>query len=173
MRARAPRIVSGRRPHPAVLPAPRVAPGQFGEVHKMVANGIADRSGPTVVAVKSVIVDSSRSTAEALELAHAEFLEEINVMKRLRHPNLVMLLGVCVEAQPFLAILEYLPAGALDSWLKTSGAAAPASSLLRVLHQVALGMAAMRDFGVLHRDLGAPCRTSPGLQSAGGGWGQA
>jgi len=77
------------------------------------------------------------------------------MISQIRHPNLVMLLGVCVESSPMLMILEYLPAGALDEWLTGSGVLASEASLIRVLYQVALGMKALRRSGCVHRDLAA------------------
>ena len=44
-------------------------------------------------------------------------------MKRLQHPNLVSLLGVCTIDRPILMVLEYLAGGSLDDWIAKNGEA--------------------------------------------------
>ena len=42
---------------------------------------------------------------------------EVNFMGRLSHPNLVRLLGYCVEDRELLLVYEYMPKGSLDNHL--------------------------------------------------------
>jgi serine/threonine protein kinase len=90
--------------------------------------------------------------------AEAAFLNEIDLMKRLRHPNLVTLLGVCTRSPPYLALLEFLNGGSLDKWLPANGhkllKPAP-TKLIHMLHQIALGCQVLARSGIVHRDLAA------------------
>lgn len=42
---------------------------------------------------------------------------EVNFLGRLSHPNLVRLLGYCVEDRELLLVYEYMPKGSLDNHL--------------------------------------------------------
>jgi serine/threonine protein kinase len=42
---------------------------------------------------------------------------EVNFLGRLSHPNLVRLLGYCVEDRDLLLVYEYMPKGSLDNHL--------------------------------------------------------
>ncbi|XP_059923780.1 uncharacterized protein LOC132469750 isoform X13 [Gadus macrocephalus] len=46
-----------------------------------------------------------------------EFLKEAAVMKEVKHPNLVQLLGVCTLEPPFYIVMEYMPNGNLQDYL--------------------------------------------------------
>ena len=45
---------------------------------------------------------------------------ECFLMKNLRHPNIVKLVGVCWEDEMFACCLEYVSNGSLDDWLKNT-----------------------------------------------------
>jgi len=45
---------------------------------------------------------------------------ECFLMKNLRHPNIVKLVGVCWEDTMFACCLEYVSNGSLDDWLKNT-----------------------------------------------------
>jgi serine/threonine protein kinase len=94
-------------------------------------------------------------TANATE----EFYAEIELMKKLRHPHLVTILGVCsadaAPGRPPLLILEHLEGGGLDDWLPENGSMLGCLELLSILHQVALGLTALGRAGIVHRDLAA------------------
>lgn len=81
---------------------------------KMIAVGIGDRDGATVVAVKTTKTGNTSNgesvNVEARNKMEKSFRAEIEVMKKLRAPNLVAMLGACLECRPFLMILEYVVA---------------------------------------------------------------
>ena len=66
--------------------------GAFGIVTKATAVSIRGRSGVSVVAVKEC-----RTTAFAEDKVN--FIRECTLMKQLRHPNVVELLGVCLQVR--------------------------------------------------------------------------
>lgn len=45
------------------------------------------------------------------------FQSEVNFLGRLSHPNLVRLLGYCVEDRELLLVYEYMPKGSLANHL--------------------------------------------------------
>jgi serine/threonine protein kinase len=121
--------------------------GQFGVVNKMAASGITRPGKTTLVAVKQL-------KNEATPEAEAEFLAEMQLMMKLRHPNLVGLLGIVTKTRPLMLILEFLPGGSLDTWLHTPRDVST-EDLLYILYQVALGMGGLHALGIVHRDLAA------------------
>lgn len=63
----------------------------------------------THVAVKCLSVESKQGTIE--------FLTEINVISSIKHPNLVQLIGCCVEDGNRILVYEYLENNSLASAL--------------------------------------------------------
>lgn len=53
---------------------------------------------------------------EAMEIA-AELLHEIDILSSMRHPDMVMFLGACLNPQlPTMCVTEFMPAGDLESY---------------------------------------------------------
>ncbi|XP_057824300.2 L-type lectin-domain containing receptor kinase IX.1 [Cryptomeria japonica] len=82
----------------------RLGRGGFGDVYK----GILARSNE-IVAVKRVSAGSKQGKKE--------YLAEISTITRIRHRNLVQLLGWCHEKGQLLLVYEYMPNGSLDNFL--------------------------------------------------------
>ncbi|CAN6209260.1 unnamed protein product [Urochloa humidicola] len=78
--------------------------GGFGKVYK----GILQKS-KSEVAVKKVSHDSSQGIKE--------FVSEVVSIGRLRHRNLVQLLGYCRRKGELLLVYDYMPNGSLDKYL--------------------------------------------------------
>ena len=76
-------------------------------------------------------------------------------MTRLSHANLVTLVAVCMDSEPLLMVLDYLPGGSLDKWLDVNHALASLDDKVAILHQVAAGASALHAAGVVHRDIAA------------------
>uniref|UniRef100_A0A3Q3QDD7 receptor protein-tyrosine kinase n=1 Tax=Monopterus albus TaxID=43700 RepID=A0A3Q3QDD7_MONAL len=99
----------------------KLGEGQFGEVHLCEAEGMQDfldedlskegtREPPLLVAVKTLREDANKN-------ARNDFLKEIRIMSRLRDPNIVRLLAVCVDTDPLCMITEYMENGDLNQFL--------------------------------------------------------
>jgi serine/threonine protein kinase len=139
----------------------KLGEGQFGDVLKMATTLFSDDGALRFVAVKrlkSTNLEGRPVSLEGSSQTEVDFLGEIGLMKRLRHPNLVTLLGVCTREPPFLAVLEFLTGGSLDIWLPENGhklLKPTPTKLVGMLHQIALGCQALALAGIVHRDLAA------------------
>lgn len=123
--------------------------GEFGIVELMAAAPglFGQGQGARQVAVK-VLTGSDAGSQNA-------FMQEVKLMCKCRHPALVSILGVCIEAEPRMMILEYLPGGSLEDWLHQHHASVELQHRAAILHQAAVGMSRLGQLGVIHRDLAA------------------
>ncbi|XP_023382407.1 tyrosine-protein kinase Mer-like [Pteropus vampyrus] len=131
--------------------------GEFGSVME----GDLDQQDGTSqkVAVKTMKLDSfSQREIE-------EFLSEAACMKDFRHPNVIRLLGVCIEMgsqgtpKP-MVVLPFMKYGDLHTYLlysrlDTGPKHIPVQTLLKFMVDIAQGMEYLSDRNFLHRDLAA------------------
>uniref|UniRef100_K7FGL7 receptor protein-tyrosine kinase n=1 Tax=Pelodiscus sinensis TaxID=13735 RepID=K7FGL7_PELSI len=159
----------GEFPRGRLLFKEKLGEGQFGEVHLCEVESPQDlpnlefpfnvRKGrPLLVAVKILRSDATKN-------ARNDFLKEVKIMSRLRDPNIVRLLGVCVRDDPLCMITEYMENGDLNQFLSSheledklggSTSDAPTISyptLVHVAAQVASGMKFLASLNFVHRDL--------------------
>nr|XP_008122528.2 PREDICTED: activated CDC42 kinase 1-like [Anolis carolinensis] len=144
----------------------KLGEGQFGEVHLCEADGLLEFLGrsssdassrPVLVAVKML-------RANVTKTARNDFLKEIKIMSRLKDPNIIRLLGVCVRDDPLCMITEYMENGDLHQFLLqrqsrstfTLSNNIPCVSCLHLLlmaTQIASGMKYLASLNFVHRDL--------------------
>jgi hypothetical protein len=116
----------------------RLAEGSYGVVFRGVYKG-------TPVAIKRMKLDH--------EDGNEDFLREVQILKLLRHPNIVLFMGVCVQEDHKLIVTELMPGGSLETVLKTRKLTF--EDKLRLLLDVVRGMVYLHylDPPMLHRDL--------------------
>ena len=85
--------------------------GHFGLVVKATAIGVVPGKDQCTVAVKILKEGASPQTKK-------EFFHEAALMHGFDHPNIVKLLGVCVEQEPLCMIFEFMQLGDLNNFLR-------------------------------------------------------
>ncbi|KAL0967334.1 hypothetical protein UPYG_G00250950 [Umbra pygmaea] len=119
----------------------KLGAGQFGEVYEGLWNHT------TAVAVKTLKPGSMDSK---------DFLQEAQLMKKLRHPKLIQLYAVCTLQEPIYIITELMKHGSLLDYLqKDKGVSLRISNQIEMAAQVAAGMAYLELQNYIHRDLAA------------------
>ncbi|KAG2605665.1 hypothetical protein PVAP13_4NG094300 [Panicum virgatum] len=126
--------------------ANKLGEGGFGPVYRGVL------SGGSEIAVKRL---SARSRQGA-----AEFRNEVELIAKLQHRNLVRLLGWCAERDEKLLVYEYLPNRSLDAFLFDPSKSAQLgwSTRHKVIVGIARGLLYLHEdslLKVVHRDLKA------------------
>lgn len=102
------------------------------------------------VAVKrlgdEVIIDEDKVKA---------FRDELALLQKIRHPNVVQFLGAVTQSSPMMIVTEYLPKGDLHAFLKRKGALKTATAVKFAL-DIARGMNYLHEHrpeAIIHRDL--------------------
>lgn len=85
--------------------------GNFGVVVQAEITGIEQGKEKSMVAIK-VLKEGATSQVKK------EFFREATLMKTFDHPNIVKLLGVCVDQEPLCMIFEFMELGDLNNYLR-------------------------------------------------------
>lgn len=136
--------------------------GHFGLVIRAEAKGIIPGEDNLTVAVKVLKEGASSSTK-------SEFFKEAALMTGFNHPNILRLLGVCIEQEPLCMIFEYMEMGDLNNFLRQNAPAHLHSfpcngpktlperlsikNLVDISLDVACGLAYLSTNHYVHRDL--------------------
>ncbi|CAN7058432.1 hypothetical protein IGI04_014665 [Brassica rapa subsp. trilocularis] len=125
--------------------------GGFGPVHK---GFIDDKLRPGLkaqpVAVKLLDLDGLQG--------HREWLTEVIFLGKLKHPNLVKLIGYCCEEEHRLLVYEFMPRGSLESQLfRRCSISLPWLTRIKIAHGAAKGLQFLHEAEkpVIYRDFKA------------------
>ncbi|KAG6475218.1 integrin-linked protein kinase 1-like [Zingiber officinale] len=119
-----------------------IGKGSFGEIIKAYWRG-------TPVAIKRILPSLSDD-----RLVIQDFRHEVNVLVKLRHPNVVQFLGAVTDKKPLMLVTEYLRGGDLHQYLKEKSSLSPQVAINFAL-DIARGMAYLHNEPnvIIHRDL--------------------
>ncbi|CAL4920870.1 unnamed protein product [Urochloa decumbens] len=123
----------------------RIGLGSYGEVYRADWNG-------TEVAVKKFL--DQDFYGDALD----EFRSEVRIMRRLRHPNIVLFMGAVTRPPNLSIVSEYLPRGSLYKILHRPNCLIDEKRRIKMALDVAKGMNCLHTSvpTIVHRDLKSP-----------------
>ncbi|KAH7519869.1 hypothetical protein FEM48_Zijuj08G0083000 [Ziziphus jujuba var. spinosa] len=99
------------------------------------------------VAVK--VLKPERVTAEML----GEFSQEVYIMRKIRHKNVVQFLGACTQHPNLCIVTEFMSRGSLYDFLHKQKGVFNLASLLKVAIDISKGMNYLHQNNIIHRDL--------------------
>ena len=141
--------------------------GQFGKVVLAHTVGLSLRdmkiSNTDDAAGISILIAVKKLKSDIDEETRLAFEKEIKFMAKLRHENVVRLLGVCLQKQAFI-MMEYMENGDLNQYLKKHDVierdiyplpegVLSVPLLIRICLQIASGMRYLASHECIHRDL--------------------
>ncbi|KAL3730514.1 hypothetical protein ACJRO7_027516 [Eucalyptus globulus] len=101
----------------------------------------------TSVAIKIIKFNSMHGSQE--------FQQEVDVLSKVRHPNLITLIGACPE--PRTLVYEYIPNGSLEDWLHSSNRAKqlPWQARVRIATELCSALAFLHSWkpSIVHGDV--------------------
>ncbi|XP_055679787.1 tyrosine-protein kinase Fer isoform X2 [Lutzomyia longipalpis] len=121
----------------------KIGRGNFGDVYKA-------KLKPSK---KDVAVKTCRMTLP--EEQKRKFLQEGRILKQYDHPNIVKLIGICVQKQPIMIVMELVPGGSLLNFLRKHKTTLTSKQLICMCRDAAAGMRYLESKNCIHRDLAA------------------
>ncbi|XP_072096745.1 discoidin domain-containing receptor 2-like isoform X1 [Mobula birostris] len=144
----------------------KLGEGQFGEVHLCEAVNTNESQQPDLFNSGHIsgLVAVKMLRSDVTIHARNNFLKEVKIMSRLKDPNIIRLLGICIRDDPLCMVTEYMENGDLNQFLSqrvlenhfTLANNLPSVSyrcLLHMMTQVASGMKYLSSLNFVHRDL--------------------
>ncbi|KFK40150.1 hypothetical protein AALP_AA3G336800 [Arabis alpina] len=118
----------------------KVASGSYGDLHR-------GTYCSQEVAIK--FLKPERVNNEMLR----EFSQEVYIMKKVRHKNVVQFLGACTRSPTLCIVTEYMSQGSIYDFLHKQKRLFKLTTLLKVALDVAKGMCYLHQNNIIHRDL--------------------
>ncbi|KAI8469236.1 MAG: kinase-like domain-containing protein [Monoraphidium minutum] len=85
---------------------------------------------------------------------YSEFLQEVAIMRKVRHKNVVQFIGACTRKPNLCIVFEYMSHGSVYDWVRREGPLKLAQ-VLKVGVEVSRGMDYLHQRKIIHRDLKA------------------
>ncbi|XP_045682133.1 mitogen-activated protein kinase kinase kinase 19 isoform X4 [Phyllostomus hastatus] len=103
-----------------------------------------------LIAVKQVVLDTSEKLATEKE--YRKLQEEVDLLKALKHVNIVAYLGTCLEENIVSIFMEFVPGGSISSIINRFGPL-PEMVFCKYTKQILQGVAYLHENCVVHRDI--------------------
>ncbi|XP_027180097.1 serine/threonine-protein kinase STY8-like isoform X1 [Coffea eugenioides] len=118
----------------------RIASGAFGDLYK-------GTYCSQEVAIK--VLKPERVNIDMLK----EFSQEVFIMRKIRHKNVVQFLGACTKPPNLCIVTEFMSKGSVHSFLHKQKSTFKLSTIIRVAMDVSKGMNYLHQNNIIHRDL--------------------
>lgn len=134
----------------------KIGTGTLGPVYK-------GKIGENIVAIKKVenkvgdevvMVDKKQSGAEMGPMD--SLMEEIKILGQLHHPNLVKLIGYCMEEEEAFLVYEYVANRSLDQYIGSKERTLPWNTRLQIAVDSAEALHYLHEKRIVHRDFKPP-----------------
>ncbi|XP_076888679.1 serine/threonine-protein kinase STY13-like [Bidens hawaiensis] len=124
---------------------PAFAQGAFGKLYRGTYNG-------EDVAIK--LLEKPENDLDRAQLMEQQFQQEVMMLARLRHPNIVRFIGACRKPMVWCIVTEYAKGGSVRQFLtKRQNRSVPLKLAVKQALDVARGMEYVHALGLIHRDL--------------------
>ncbi|KAG2485770.1 hypothetical protein HYH03_015484 [Edaphochlamys debaryana] len=120
----------------------KIASGAFSNLYK----GTYCGQEVAVKILKDVHDDSSQ---------YQEFLQEVAIMRKVRHKNVVQFIGACTRKPNLCIVFEYMSGGSVYDYIRRQEGPLKLSAVLKLASDVARGMDYLHQRKIIHRDLKA------------------
>ncbi|XP_021641347.2 serine/threonine-protein kinase STY46 isoform X2 [Hevea brasiliensis] len=120
----------------------KIASGSYGDLYKGTFCG-------QDVAIKVL------RTEHLNDKLRREFAQEVFIMRRVRHKNVVQFIGACTRPPTLCIVTEFMCGGSMFDFLHKQKQSFNLQSLLRVAIDVSKGMNYLHQNNIIHRDLKA------------------
>ncbi|KAH9626362.1 hypothetical protein KSS87_010056 [Heliosperma pusillum] len=118
----------------------KVASGSHGDLYRGIYCG-------QEVAVK--FLKPERVSADVVK----EFFQEVNIMRKIQHKNVVQFIGACTKHPNLFLLTEYMPKGNLYDFMHKRKRVLEFQLLLRAAIDISSGMDYLHQNNIIHRDL--------------------
>ncbi|KAK9074793.1 hypothetical protein SSX86_003111 [Deinandra increscens subsp. villosa] len=118
----------------------KVASGTFGDLYK-------GTYCSQEVAIK--VLKPERIDADMLR----EFSQEVFIMRKIRHKNVVQFIGACTEPTKLCIVTEFMAQGSIYNFLHKQNGSFKLPLLLKIAIDISKGMSYLHQNNIIHRDL--------------------
>ncbi|KAI3431982.1 uncharacterized protein J3R85_007640 [Psidium guajava] len=120
----------------------KIASGSYGELYK----GTFLSQDVAIKALRSEHLNKAMQR---------EFAQEVYIMRKIRHKNIVQFIGACTRPPRLCIVTEYMSGGSLFDFLHKQNDVLKLSTVLRLAIDVSKGMNYLHKNNIIHRDLKA------------------
>ncbi|XP_062176599.1 serine/threonine-protein kinase STY46 isoform X2 [Alnus glutinosa] len=120
----------------------KIASGSYGDLYK----GTYCSQEVAIKVLKPERVNSDMQT---------EFVQEVFIMRKVRHKNVVQFIGACTKPPSLCIVTEFMSGGSVYDYLHKQRGVFKLPSLLKVAIDVSKGMNYLHQNNIIHRDLKA------------------